>query len=140
MTYVELMYARALWCLSRIAEKRDKVRARRYHEMFLRTKNAINELLWDDEKGYYINYRKGDLIEDNLSADTIFAVLFGISDREKTGRLLDSISALLETRNNKLQPAGDFGVMSVYPFYRGIDRCYNKSGQEYVLYTYFFIF
>ncbi len=131
VTYVELMYARALWCLSRIAEKRDKVRARRYHEMFLRTKNAINELLWDDEKGYYINYRKGDLLEDNLSADTIFAVLFGISDREKTGRLLDSISALLETRNNKLQPAGDFGVMSVYPFYRGIDRCYNKSGQEY---------
>ncbi len=131
VTYVELLYARALECLSTIAEKRDKTRAVRYHEMFLRTKNAINRILWDDEKGYYINYRNGDFVEDNLSADTILAVLFGISDDEKTERLLDNVSALLETRNNKRQPAGDFGVMSVYPFYRGTDRCYNRSSQDF---------
>ena len=131
VTYVELLYARALDCLSRIAGTRDKVRARKYREMFLRTKDAINKFLWDDEKGYYINYRDGDFVEDNLSADTILAVLFGISDKGKTERLLDSVSALLETRNNKTQKAGDFGVMSVFPFYRGIDRFYNKSSQEY---------
>ncbi|MBR5044589.1 MAG: hypothetical protein IKX66_04505 [Clostridia bacterium] len=131
VTYDEVLYARALYCLSRIAERRDKTRAAKYHELFLRTKSAINEILWDEEKGYYINYKAGDFVEDNLSADTILAVLFGISDKEKTERLLDGISALLETRNNKLQQAGDFGVMSVYPFYRGFDRCYNKSTQEY---------
>ena len=56
---------------------------------------------------------------------------FGISGKGKTERLLDGISALLETKNNTRQQAGDFGVMSVYPFYRGFDRCYNESSQEY---------
>ena len=131
VTYDELLYARALWCLSRIAERRDKVRARRYLEMFRKTKNAINTLLWDDEKGHYINYKYGGFVEDNLSADTVLAVLFGISDKKKTERLLDNISALLETKNNRIQQAGDFGVMSVFPFYRGLDRCFHRSGQEY---------
>ncbi len=131
VTYVELLYARALWCLSRIALTRDKTRADRYHKMFVRTKNAINTLLWDDEKGYYINYKNDDFVEDNLSIDTILAVLFGIADETKTERLLDAVSALLETRNNKVQKAGDFGVMCVWPFYRGIDRFLNRSSQVY---------
>ena len=131
VTYDEVLYARALYCLSRIAGKRDKVRAARYREMFARTKNAINRILWDDKKGYYVNYKSDTFTEDNLSVDTVIAILFGISDKEKTERLLDSISALLETKNNKLQPAGDFGVMSVYPFYRGVDRCYDKASKEY---------
>ena len=131
VTYVELLYARALDCLSRIVGTRDKPRARRYHGMFLKTKDAINRLLWDDEKGYYVNYKSGDFVEDNLSVDTILAVLFGISDEKQTERLLDNISRLLETRNNRDQQAGDFGVMSVFPFYRGVDRCSNRSSREY---------
>ena len=131
VTYVELLYARALECLSRIALTRDKIRADRYRKMFERTKNAINALLWDDEKGYYVNYRDGDFVEDNLSVDTILAVLFGIADQDKTERLLDNVSAILESRNNKSQGAGDFGVMSVYPFYRGVGRCFHRSLPDY---------
>lgn len=131
VTYVELLYARALFCLSRIVGTRDQTRARRYHEMYERTKNAINTLLWDDEKGYYVNYKDGDFIEDNLSVDTILAVLFGISDAASTARLLDNVSARLETRNNDHQKGGDYGVMSVYPFYRGADKCYNRSAEDY---------
>ena len=131
VTYVELLYARALYCLSRIVGTRDKTRARRYREMYQQTKNAINTLLWDNEKGYYVNYRDGDFVEDNLSVDTILAVLFGISDDAATARLLDNVSALLETRNNDSQKGGDYGVMCVYPFYRGADRCYNRSAEDY---------
>ena len=131
VTYVELLYARALECLSRIVGTRDASLARRYREKCAETKGAINALLWDDEKGYYINYKNGDFVEDNLSVDTILAVLFGISDGKQTERILDNVSRLLETRNNKAQQAGDFGVMCVFPFYRGIDRARNKSSQEY---------
>ena len=131
VTYLELLYARALRCASRIVGKRDQARARRYAAAYEQTKAAINALLWDDEKGYYVNYKDGDFVEDNLSVDTILAVLFGIADQKQTERLLDNVSALLETKNNKTQRAGDFGVMSVFPFYRGIDRCFHKSGQEY---------
>ena len=131
VTYVELHYARALECLSRIAGTRDASRARRYRAMYERTKTAINSLLWDDEKGYYVNYRDGDFVEDNLSVDTILAVLFGIADEEKTERLLDNVSAILESRNNKSQGAGDFGVMCVYPFYRGLGRTFHRNLQDY---------
>ena len=131
VTYVELLYARALFCLSRIVGTKNKARARRYHEMYERTKNAINALLWDDEKGYYVNYRDGDFVEDNLSVDTVLAILFGIADGNKTKRLLDQISALLETKDNPKQKGGDYGVASVYPLYRGADRCYNRSAEDY---------
>ena len=132
VTYVELLYARALYCASKVAEKKNRNRARRYREMFEKTKNAINKLLWDDEKGYYINYRDGDFVEDNLSVDTILAPLFGISDEKQTARLLDNFSNLLETRNNPNTRLGDFGVISVYPPYRGVERCFNRSRQIYV--------
>ena len=54
VTYDEALYARALYCLSRIAETKDKVRARKYRDRFARTRDAVNALLWDDEKGYYV--------------------------------------------------------------------------------------
>ena len=132
VTYVELLYARALFCASRIAGTKDQKRARRYADMHARTVNAINELLWDDEKGYYINYRDGDFVEDNLSVDTILAVLFGVGDKRRTERLLDNVSKLLETQNNPGTGLGDFGVISVYPPYHGIDRCLSRSREPYV--------
>ena len=131
VSYLELLYARALYCLSRIAGKRDETLARKYYGMYLQTKAAIDKILWDDEKGYYINYKNGDFVEDNLSVDTVVAVLFGISDERKTERLLDNVAKMLESKNNKIQRAGDFGVMSVFPFYKGIDRYHNKSSQDY---------
>ena len=132
VTYVELLYARALFCASRIAGTKDQKRARRYADMHARTVNAINELLWNDEKGYYINYRDGDFVEDNLSVDTILAVLFGVGDQRRTERLLDNVSKLLETQNNPGTGLGDFGVISVYPPYHGIDRCLSRSREPYV--------
>ena len=131
VTYVELLYARALFCIGSIAKTRDGALARRYRQKYAETKEAINALLWDDEKGYYVNYKTEDFVEDNLSVDTIIAVLFGICDEKRAERLLDNVSRLLETRNNKMQRAGDFGVMCVYPFYKGTDRARNKSSQEY---------
>ena len=131
VTYVELLYTRALFCLSRIVGTRDENRARRYREMSERTKDAINAILWDEEKGYYINYKSGDFVEDNLSVDTILAVLFGVSDKSRTARLLDNFSRLLDTRNNRFLRAGNFGLTCVYPCYRGVDRCFSRSVQPF---------
>ena len=131
VTYVELLYARALECLSRIVGRKDRVRAGKYRNLSLKVKKAINTILWDDEKGYYVNYKDGDFVEDNLSVDTILAVLFDVADEEKTRRLLDSVEKNLETRNNKSQKAGDFGVMCVYPFYRGPGRSFHRNLQDY---------
>ena len=132
VTYNEVLYARALYCLSELFSiSGDNTKAKKYAESFKMVKNAINSLLWDDKLCYYVNYRENDHIENNLSVDTCFAALFGIADDTRARRMLENMESILETRNNKEQKAGDYGVMCVYPFYSGADSTRNKSAKPY---------
>ena len=132
VTYNELLYARALFCLSKLYEiLGNDGKAEAYLRHFECVKNAINHILWDEELGYYVNFKEADFTEKNLSVDTCFAALFGIADAQKACRMLKNMEALLETRNNKAQKAGDYGVMCVYPFYSRADGARNKSAQPY---------
>lgn len=132
VTYNEALYARALFCLSKLYHLfGDEAKASAYAQKFETVKKAINEILWDDELGYYINFKEKDFTEKNLSVDTCFVALFGIADDDKAIRMLKNMELLLETRNNKQQKAGDYGVMCVYPFYSRIDGARNKSAQPY---------
>ncbi len=132
VTYDELLYARALDCTSRLYGLLGKdVEARHYAVAFQGVKDAINTILWDEQLGYYINFKAPDYTETNLSIDTVFAVIFRIAPPERAERMMKQMEALLETRNNREQEAGDFGVMCVYPFYSHIDSAYRKSAQPY---------
>jgi hypothetical protein len=132
VTYNELLYARALFCLSKLYTVfGDSLRADSYMSRFEKVKNAINDILWDDTLGYYVNFKERDFTEKNLSVDTCIAVLFGIADNKKSLRMLKNMENLLETRNNKEQKAGDYGVMCVYPFYSRVGEARNKSAQPY---------
>lgn len=131
VTYDEALYARALYSLSRLFEECDKEKSNLYHGKYQKVKNAINNLLWLPEKGYYVNYIDGNDIEDNLSIDTALCVLFGIAEGERAERLIDNMERMLESRNNKEQGAGDFGVLSVYPFYKSGKACVGKSSYPY---------
>ena len=130
VTYNEALYYRALYCLDKLCQVCG-VDGDVYRRNAEKVKNSINKILWDEEKGYYVNYVDGDFVEDNLSVDTILVCLFGISDESRTNRTLDAMENLLETKNNHLQQAGDYGVMCVYPFYKGISATYGKSSQDY---------
>lgn len=132
VTYNEALYCHALFSLGEICTVMgDTALSEKYLAESERVKKAINEILWDEEKGYYINYKYGDFVEDNLSVDTITAVIYNICTKEQGRRILENMKAILETRNNHDQKAGDFGVMSVYPFYKGLNLARNKSAQEY---------
>ena len=130
VAYNEALYYRALYCLDKLCQACG-VNGDIYKYNAEKVKNAINKILWDEEKGYYVNYVDGDFIEDNLSVDTILIYLFGISDEVRSNRMLDAMENLLETKNNHIQQAGDYGVMCVYPFYKGISATYGKSSQDY---------
>ncbi|MBP5405462.1 MAG: hypothetical protein J6Y74_05950 [Clostridia bacterium] len=127
VTYVEALYARALACASSLYQGRDEAASAKYEAAYRKVKDAINTLLFDREKGYYVNYKTRDFTEDNLSVDTVFTLLFGIADKEKAESVLDKMEALLETRNNQAQKGGDFGVMSVYPLYKERRATAHKS-------------
>ncbi len=131
VTYVEILYARALYCLSRLCEWKSVSESEKYANEYVRVKNAINEMLFDEEKGYYVNFKDGDFIERNLSIDTVFAVIFKIADQEKSLRVLNAMERLLETRNNAEQLGGDFGVMCVYPPYERLIGANHRSARPF---------
>lgn len=130
VTYDEALYYRALTCMEKICRacKKD---GEVYRLAAEKVKKAVNEILWDEEKGYYVNYVDGDFTEDNLSVDTVLTYLFGIAEGKRAERMFDAMEQLLETKNNSMQKAGDYGVMCVYPFYKHIDAAYFKSSQDY---------
>lgn len=131
VSYDEMLYCRANFCLSELCRIKRINSQRLYYEKYLSVKKAINCLLWNEEKGYYNNFIDGDFVEDNLSVDTVISVLFGIADKSRSARLLKNMQKILETRNNYAQKAGDFGVMCVYPFYQNVFSTYKKSSQDF---------
>lgn len=130
VTYVELMYARALYSLAKIyALKGDTIRAEHYSASFRTVKDAINKLLWSDKQGYYVNFTNEDYTEDNLSIDTVFAAIFGIADAERSKTMLLNMERILESKNNGVEI--DFGSMCVYPFYKHLNSASRKSTQSF---------
>ena len=130
VTYDNALYYRALCCMEKLSSACNKDGGV-YQKAAKKAKSAINEILWDEQKGYYVNYVDGAFIEDNLSVDTVLVALFGIADETRASRMFDAMEQLLETKNNHLQQAGDYGVMCVYPFYKRISAAYYKSANDY---------
>ncbi len=133
VTYDEALYARALFAMSEIYKVcyGDEVKAKDYADKYDKVVKAINDLLWDEEKGWYVNYKSDKFVEDNLSIDTVVMVLFGLAGEDRADRMLKSMQQLLESKNNKEQGAGDFGTLSVYPFYKNTEDIVQKSSLPY---------
>ena len=128
VTYDEALYCRALQAAGEISAKLGrKEKAAAFEKEYARVKDAINKLLWNEEKGWYNNYVDGDFTEDNLSIDTVIVALFGIASEERAKRMLSNMEKWLETRNNKEQGMGDWGTMSVYPYYKRAWDIVQKS-------------
>ena len=132
VTYDEILFARALFSLSKMAEMLgENDLANKYFQQFEKVKNAINTYLWDETLGYYANYKNEKLSENNLSIDTVFACLWGIADDNKAKRMLKNMENILETKNNPEIKCKEFGVMNVYPFYKGVETAKFKSSQPF---------
>ena len=129
VTFVEALYYRALQAAATLFE--GEPCAKQYRAQAERVKEATNALLFDKEEGYYVNYKSAEGVEDNLSVDTVFAVLFGVADKEQSVRVLDRMEHLLETKNNPDMGGEDFGVACVYPPYSLPRSTCNKSSHLY---------
>lgn len=131
VTFVNALYYRALVAASRLFESMGDAVVAEYARRAAVVKQAMNEILFDETKGYYVNYKTKDFTEDNLSIDTVFAVIFGVADDQRGKRVLDNMERLLETQHNLEQGGGDFGVMCVYPPYKVPRGTCHKSSHPY---------
>lgn len=101
----------------------------------------IAELLqihnWDDERGYYVDYRRtGEngtpaFVEDHLALDTVLALRFDAAPPERAERVLEAMKQALQTRNNPSQPFEDWGVMVCWPPYGLRADLFGKSAKAY---------
>lgn len=132
VTYDLALYFRALMCAAEIARRRGETQlAQTYTERAERVKQGINEKLWDDARGYYVDYCRDDFIETHLSADSLLTLLYGIADETRARRVLDAARRLLQSRYNHDQPYGDWGVLCAFPPYQRAEDLFSLSADPY---------
>lgn len=88
-TYLNALLYKSLVCMSELASvQKDFENASDWSELAEKTKEAINSVLWNEEKGAYLDLQYPDSCPQDGNA---LAVLFGIADERKTKLALDSL-------------------------------------------------
>lgn len=108
---------------------------RRLEEAYRRARLAINEKLWLPDKGYYAEYVEPPtdagaapaVPEPHLAIDTLVVLLWDLAPADRARRVLEQTEGLLESRCNRYQPYGDWGVMCCFPPYRDRRRLTGKA-------------
>lgn len=130
VTYDEAVYARALYCMAELS-RANGIDGGDYKKEYERVRTAINDLLWDDNLGYFVNYKSVGYTETNLSIDTVLIALFGLTDEVRARSMLSAMENKLESNKNAEQKAGDFGTLCVWPFYGNALDVVQKSSLPY---------
>lgn len=131
VTYDQALYIAALRAGAVIATRiEEEALAHHYRFQAERAREAMDRHLWMPERGYYANYLRPGGGEMNISIDTLLVTYFGLTDEEKTRRLLFA-ARRLQTRFNEEQPFGDWGVMCVFPLYSHQEDLFGKSADPY---------
>ncbi len=132
VTYIQALFAQAVKGTGKLLALENDTRAAYYVEKSALIGQAIDDLLWQEDKGYYVNYQSKDFCEDNLSIDTVLLALFDIVKPDRAKKMLEKMESLLETQNNDLQPFGDWGTMCCYPPYANKNHLVEKSSYDFV--------
>jgi hypothetical protein len=132
VAYDSILYYRALVCASEIAEETGEKISGDLATRAEKVKIAINEKFWSDELGYYIDYVRDVPYQEekHLNADTFIALLYGVADEKQRNSYFNKATQMLNTRNNRAQPYGDWGVMSCYPLYATYPLGVNGRGGD----------
>ena len=87
-TYLNALFCRSLECMGELAGVMDDGRGAAWLELAGRVREAINDKLWDDKRGVYIDAFDPDYIPQDGNA---LSVLFDVSDGERGTRALDAL-------------------------------------------------
>lgn len=125
VTYVNALYYKALKSMSYLAALTHEYKlSNTYAEQSFKLKNAINKYLWDKDKGYYIDFITTDnrskviYREDHFMEDSFTALLYGVANENQIISSLQYARKWLESRNNFIQPYGDWGTLCTWPLYK----------------------
>ena len=128
VTYLAGLYHGALTRVAQLIAARDPERAALYRTRARALREGARRLLWSEALGHFVEFREPDgRAEAHLAIDTLTALRYDLADDAQAQKVLESVRATLETRNNARQPYGDWGVMNVFPPYASWVRRRAKS-------------
>lgn len=86
--YLNALLYESLRCMSELAEVLGDSRDKEWNMLAQRVKTAMNERLWDEEAGAYLDTYDRSYVPQDGNA---LAVLFGIADEERGRKALDTL-------------------------------------------------
>ncbi|HEV9038341.1 MAG TPA: trehalase family glycosidase [Puia sp.] len=93
--------------------------AQKYRSIAMRIKAGINRYLWQEDKGFYAQYRYGrdyKIVSGRAEGlGEALCILFDIADRKKRQRIVSRM------------PVTDFGIPCIYPQIPGIPPYHNNA-------------
>ena len=103
-TYLNALYYEALKRMSEAAEVLEDPRKTEWSVLAGKVRDAINSRLWDESSGTYRDPQYPNILVQDGNA---LAALFGIADKDRAKRVLDSMESSLRTpRGNRMYSPG----------------------------------
>jgi hypothetical protein len=136
VTYDVGLYHGALVAVADAVAASDAAAAARYRERARVVREAALRRLWREDLGHFVEFvdpaggpggAPDGRAEAHLAIDTLTALRYGLADDARARRTLAAMRRRLETRHNRAQPYGDWGVMNVFPPYAPWVRRRGKS-------------
>ncbi len=128
VTYDVGLYHGALVAVADLLAASDDAAAARYRARARVVREAALRRLWREDLGHFVEFVGEDgRAESHLAIDTLTALRYGLADDARARRTLAAMRRRLETRHNRAQPYGDWGVMNVFPPYAPWVRRRGKS-------------
>lgn len=134
VTYDVALYHGALEAGAALLAGTRPSAAARYRATAQAVRAAATERLFDDASGHFVEFAPAlgsgaaDLPgETHLTLDSLVALRTGMASPAQALSTLAAARQVLETRHNREQPYGDWGVMCTYPPYLSTTRRRAKS-------------
>jgi len=113
------LWVGALDVVAALGAKSDPTLATRAKAAAAEARESIDRLLWSDTYQGYADYATPDgFVEDHLVLDSLTLARYDAVPEDKALLLLRSIERTLESRHNRTQPYGDWGVLCAFPPYK----------------------
>lgn len=126
----EALYYRALRNMVEMAEIfEEPEHAQAFNRHSLLVRFQINNLFWNEQKGYFFESCFNDECVDRLTNESAMAILYDVIYPENRQKLFDSLLNL-ETKTNPEIPFGDWGVINAFPLYSNMSAYKYQNGTD----------
>jgi hypothetical protein len=128
VTYLVALAHGALQGAAELYARRDPAFASGCRQRAAQLRSAADRRLWQPELGHYAEFVTADGVRaEQLAIDTTTALRFDLADAPRADAILAAMRDRLESRHQRDQPWGDWGVASLHPLYPAWVRRRGKS-------------